>query len=198
MCHRSSATDANRRRPPAAVKRRGVSSVLAMMFLVIFGSLAAAMAVVAQGNLRTADSHMRVSRAMSAAETGLVFASRRLAAESVRFVVTQGVIDDVYGRSLWEGTFADDDAVEILPPSGYTEMDPPQGIGEAIMHAHLADSHSIEVDPGDASLPMIDGNGVLHVRPIALTADVDGLPNADGAYFRLQYKLSYIFEEADA
>ena len=57
--------------------RRGVASVLAMMFLVIFSSLAAAMAVVAQGNLRTADSYMKVSRAMGAAETGLVFAKRR-------------------------------------------------------------------------------------------------------------------------
>ena len=58
--------------------RRGVASVLAMMFLVIFGSLAVAMAVVAQGNLRTADSSLKVSRAMSAAETGIVFATSRL------------------------------------------------------------------------------------------------------------------------
>ncbi len=92
--------------PPAAacpnthrpsVRRRGVSSVLAMMFLVIFGSLAAAMAVVAQGNLRTADSAIKVSRAMSAAETGLVFATRRLAEQSSRFVVEKGVISTDYG-----------------------------------------------------------------------------------------------------
>ena len=62
--------------------RRGVSSVLAMMFMVIFGSLAAAMAVVAQGNLRTADSALQVSRAMSAAETGMTFAIARLSAEA--------------------------------------------------------------------------------------------------------------------
>ena len=84
-------------------KRRGVSSVLAMMFLVIFSSLAAAMAVVAQGNLRTADSYMKVSRAMSAAETGLVFASRRLKSERSRFVVTKGVIDEEYGAAMWGG-----------------------------------------------------------------------------------------------
>ncbi|MCH2161448.1 MAG: hypothetical protein MK085_06195, partial [Phycisphaerales bacterium] len=53
------------------LQRHGVASVLAMMFLVIFSSLAAAMAVVASGNLRTADASLRVSRATSAAETGL-------------------------------------------------------------------------------------------------------------------------------
>ncbi|MCZ6492907.1 MAG: hypothetical protein O6933_02395, partial [Planctomycetota bacterium] len=76
-----------------------------MMFLVIFGSLTAAMAVVAQGNLRTADSAMKVSRAMSAAETGLIFAARRLEAESSRFVVEKGVIDDDFGHDLWLGTY---------------------------------------------------------------------------------------------
>ncbi|MFZ9914002.1 MAG: hypothetical protein ACO3IB_01500, partial [Phycisphaerales bacterium] len=59
-----------------------MASVLAMMFLVIFASLAAAMAVVAQGNLRTADSALKVSRAQSAAESGLVFAARRLEKEN--------------------------------------------------------------------------------------------------------------------
>ena len=93
MDSRTSPVAANRRHRRART-RHGVSSVLAMMFLVIFSSLAAAMAVVAQGNLRTADSYMKVSRAMSAAETGLVFAQRRLASESSRFVVLKGVIDD--------------------------------------------------------------------------------------------------------
>ena len=34
--------------------RRGVASVLAMMFLIIFGSLVAAMGVASTGNVRTA------------------------------------------------------------------------------------------------------------------------------------------------
>ena len=55
----------NDRTSVIVANRRGVASILAMMFLVIFGSLAAAMAVVAQGNLRTADSAMKVSRALS-------------------------------------------------------------------------------------------------------------------------------------
>ena len=82
-------------------RRHGVSSVLAMMFLVLFSSLAATMAVVAQGNLRTAHSALRVSRSLSAAESGLVFAARRLADESSRFVVERGVIDDEFGERLW-------------------------------------------------------------------------------------------------
>ena len=156
-----------------------------MMFMVIFSSLAAVMAVVAQGNLRTADSAMKVSRAMSAAETGLVFAARRLASESSRFVVEKGVVTDVFGHDLWLGTYDVnvDGAVEVLPPVGYTETPPAIGVVEAVRNAHLADVHWLIIEPGDASLPEIDGFGTLRVRPIALTTD--GL----GPYFRLKYEL---------
>src|SRR5690606_27116178 len=65
---------ARRRRPRpagrAAAARRGVASVLAMMFLILFGSLVAAMAVASTGNIRTAASHLSVMRAQAAAETG--------------------------------------------------------------------------------------------------------------------------------
>ncbi|MHC5028937.1 MAG: hypothetical protein ACYTGR_19485, partial [Planctomycetota bacterium] len=94
-----------RRRLDRRRTRRGVASILSMMFLVVFSSLTAAMAVVAMGNLRTADSGLKVSRAMSAAETGLVFASRRLATESSRFVIEKGVIEPTYGHELWLGTY---------------------------------------------------------------------------------------------
>ena len=55
-------------------KRRGVAAVLSMMFMVLFGSLAAAMAVVSQGNLRTANSHLVVSRALGCVDTGMTVA----------------------------------------------------------------------------------------------------------------------------
>ncbi|MDY7108794.1 MAG: hypothetical protein SYC29_09170 [Planctomycetota bacterium] len=171
--------------------RRGVASVLAMMFLVIFGSLAVAMAVVAQGNLRTADSSLKVSRAMSAAETGLVFATRRLADESDRFVVEKGVIDADFAEDLWMGTYDEgaDGEVEVLPPNGYETDTPPAGIVHAVRDGHLADEHDIIVDAGDSALPEIDAEyGTLRVRPIALTADADG-PDPDGPYFRLRYEL---------
>ncbi len=173
-------------------RRRGVSSVLAMMFMVIFSSLAAVMAVVAQGNLRTADSAMKVSRAMSAAETGLVFAARRLASESSRFVVEKGVVTDVFGHDLWMGTYdvGTDGAVDVLPPVGYTEGTLPDGVVEAVRNAHLADSHSFIGEPGDGGLPDIDlFSGTLRVRPIALTVDGLGNPDPLGPYFRLKYEL---------
>lgn len=167
-----------------------MSSVLAMMFLVIFGSLAAAMAVVAQGNLRTADSAMKVSRAMSAAETGLVFAQRRLGTESRRFVVEKGVIDLNYGMDLWLGTLdqAADGAVVVLPPTGFSEAVDPVGVAEAIFNAHVVDTHSFVAEPGDEVLPEVDADGVLRVPPIAVMSDGNGAPNTDGPYFRLKYE----------
>jgi hypothetical protein len=191
MSYRTRPRAASRRRFRRNLRRRGVSSVLAMMFLVIFGSLAAAMAVVAQGNLRTADSAMKVSRAMSAAETGLVFATRRLAEQSSRFVVEKGVIDGDYGHDMWLGTYNEgaDGAVVILPPDGYVEGSDPDGVAEAVMFAHEVDIHTIEVEPGDGMLPAIDGYGTLRTKPIALTSHADGTPNADGPYFRLKYEL---------
>ena len=51
---------AARRTKAKGLSRRGVASVLAMMFLIIFGSLVAAMAIASQGNVRTAATHQAV------------------------------------------------------------------------------------------------------------------------------------------
>jgi len=168
----------------AGRRRRGVSSVLAMLYLVLFGSLAAAMAVVAQSNLRTADSSVRVSRAMSAAETGLTFAARRLAEQANRFVVTQGVIDTDFAFDLWTGDLPEEE-VEVLPPDGYVEVDSPSGIMQAIAYLHEnVDTHWFEESGTDAALPLIDTtNGVLVVKPIALGT------GANDPYFRLRYEI---------
>lgn len=61
-----------------ANRRRGVAAIMAMMFLVIFASLAAAMAVVSQGNLRVADTNMKIGRSLAAAETGMNLMVRKL------------------------------------------------------------------------------------------------------------------------
>ena len=174
-----------RTRSNKGFRRRGVASVLAMMFLVIFGSLAAAMAVVAQGNLRTADSSVKVSRAMSAAETGLVFATRRLASEGRRFVVTKGVIASDFGHKIWLGNVSGSDGeMEILPPDGYESADTPSGLGEAVLGAHLADVHAFDAIPGDAALPDLDTTtGTLLAKPIRMAA------GDDDVYFRLKYEL---------
>jgi hypothetical protein len=173
-----------RRVRPTARRRRGVASVLAMMFLVIFGSLGVAMAIVAQGNLRTAESSIKVSRAMSAAETGLVFASRRLAKESARFVVKKGVIDEDFGHDLWLGEAnGGDGEIVILEPTGYEEDTPVDGIGAAIVNAHAADEGQLTVEAGDSGLPAMNDEGTIETRPLKIIA-------ADArVWFRLKYEL---------
>ncbi len=165
--------------------RRGVASVLAMMFLVIFGSLAAAMAVVATGNLRTADVSLRVSRSTSAAETGLVYGTWILEREARRFVVMKGEIDAAFANHLWRGTWDAglDGEVTVLPPEGYEVDSPTRSLAEAIRAVHLASDHSEVIEPGDASLPTIDSaTGTLDVRPIRVA------PDPDAAWFRLRYE----------
>ena len=58
----------------------GVVLGILPLVVAIFGSLAAAMAVVAQGNLRTAASSLKVSRAQSAAETAKLAKEKESAA----------------------------------------------------------------------------------------------------------------------
>lgn len=173
------------RRSAPPRRRRGVASVLAMMFLVFFGSLGVAMAIVAQGNLRTADSSLKVSRAMSAAESGLVFASKRLAKEGQRFVVRKGVIDADFGHKLWLGTWnpSTDGTVDVLPPIGYVEAGVASGLGEAIRNAHAADGNAMNVEPGDDVRPSLDEDGTVTTRGMRLIADDDRV------WFRLVYEL---------
>jgi hypothetical protein len=178
--------------------RRGVSSVLSMMFLVIFGSLGVAMAVVAQGNLRTADSALRVSRAQSAAETGLAFAARRLQEEAARFVIRDGVIDATLAEQLWRGTYTPTEPgdLAVLPSPNPGGLANPRGIAEAILAAHLDDADIVIIDPGDALLPRIDEeSGQLDAPPIRLgplrDADAPAPPRLAGATPPLHFRVSY-------
>lgn len=168
-------------------RRRGVASVLAMMFLVIFGSLAATMAVVAQGNMRTAQSSLRVSRSLSAAESGLVFARRRLARESSRFIVEKGVIDADYGEAIWFGTTTSaDGVVTVLEPDGYTVSSPSgPGLMHAVHDAHLhQDDYPVVLDDGVVvSLQLDAGAGAIVAPPIRI-----GVLETD-PYFLLRYEL---------
>ncbi|MEM9753321.1 MAG: hypothetical protein AAF916_08030 [Planctomycetota bacterium] len=107
-----------RRASRASVRQRGVAALLAMMFQVIFGSLAAAMAIVSQGNLRTAESHLKINRTLAAAETGLSLMTYHLEV-ATRFdgdgdtrpdvtttdgLIHAGNLDDADGNAydLWE------------------------------------------------------------------------------------------------
>lgn len=122
-------------------RERGVTGVLAMMFLILFSSLAAAMAVMSKGNLRAAETHHRVSRAQAAVDTGLRIAESRLAEAAARFVVAKGEIDATYAGQLWAGTYSASPSVTILPAfDGRTEPNTPTGISQIISMHHASDA----------------------------------------------------------
>ena len=108
-------------------REHGIVSVLAMMFLVIFGSLAAAMAIVAQGNLRTAESYRRVNRSIAAAETGVYFASYRIADITQNILTTKGTIDENLAEQIWQALKDElvaqmSSELHSLEPATYTDQ----------------------------------------------------------------------------
>lgn len=131
-----------------AVSRRGVTSVLAMMFMVMFGSLAVAMAVASQGNLRTANTHLHVVRAMGAAETGMGIAQGVLERSVARFQISKGVVDGAFGQRLWMGETANGDGtINVMPAAdGRADQQNTTGIAEAVLNAHLHDQNRLQVD----------------------------------------------------
>ncbi len=131
-----------RERAGRVESRRGVAAVVSMMFLVMFGSLAAAMAIATKGNIKTASTHVHVIRANSAAETGLVVARARLAEAASRFVVSKSTVDAQFGRDAWGGNPGGLGSVTILPPpSGFNEGGMPMGLARAVANHHAADQN---------------------------------------------------------
>ena len=130
-----------------ARRRRGVASVLAMMLLILFGSLVTAMAIASKGNIRTADTQLHVMRALGAAETGLAVAEQRLQEAAARFVVSRGQIDADAAWGLWTGDLSDLGDVEVLDPaSGFAEDGTPSGMAEALASRHAADVGIVVID----------------------------------------------------
>lgn len=134
----------------AAARRRGVTAVLAMLFLMIFGSLAAAMAIVSQGNLRTADSHLKINRAMAAAETGMDLMVYRLNQ------VTQG----------------DPDMVDTTDPAN--AGDPFYGVRTTVGLIHAGNFYDIDGNAYDMwAGPLPDGtDGIAERLKDALTGEL--------------------------
>ena len=152
--------------------RRGVTGVLAMMFLILFSSLALAMAVVSKGNLRAAETHQRVVRAQGALDTGLEIARARLEEAVSRFVIARGQVDADYALELWNGTYDADPAVKILPPpDGRVEPAPPEGIEDILDMHHDADE---DADPVSAILLADAPRGWVRADPIALERNDSG------------------------
>jgi len=151
----TTSTPAVSRRPAPALRGRlrrltrpGVVSVLSMMFLILFGSLAAAMAIMTRGNIITAATHQHVSRALGAAETGLGMARSRLTEAAARFVVAKGTVDTGFGQRLWSGsTSAGDGVVTVQAPTSYiNNLTSPHGIGEALAQIHAQDQNTLVVN----------------------------------------------------
>lgn len=81
--------------------RKGVAAILAMMFLIVFGSLTAAMAIASRGNIATAATNLHVLRAQAAAETGMSIAAARLLDAADRMWVANSDISPDYMWKLW-------------------------------------------------------------------------------------------------
>lgn len=127
--------------------RRAVASVLAMMLLILFGSLVTAMAISSKGNIRTADTQLHVMRALGAAETGLAVAEQRLGEAASRFIVSRGSLDGSAGADLWTGNLGGLGTVQILsPPSGFAEASLPGGLAEAVANRHASDVGIVPFD----------------------------------------------------
>lgn len=124
--------------------RRGVAAVLAMMFLVLFGSLATAMAIASRGNIVAAATHMHVSRAQSAAETGLAIGRARLEESAARFVVSSSNVTTTFGEALWTGSGSALGSVTVLPSaSGRLDLGTPAGLASAVAELHAQDQNIV-------------------------------------------------------
>ncbi len=136
------------RRGRRKLTRRGVVSILAMMMLVLFGSLSVAMAIASQGNLRTAATHLHVLRAMGAAETGMGVAEARLQHAVNRFIVEKGEVTSSFAGSLWVGSLTGFGQVNVLP---LANGDTPGGIADALINMHSDDENTVVI--GSISTP---------------------------------------------
>lgn len=162
-----------------------------MMFLVLFGSLVAAMAITSRGNIRTASTHLQVTRALGAAETGLIVARNRLASATSRFVVEESDMSAAFVEALWLGGLGGwGDYAVMDNPDGYPDI--PASVAEALLFMHSLDANIIVASDSDISAPMMtsawpDADPAIYkstdwvVTPIvAIEAPVDGGPPPAG------------------
>ncbi|HMN39333.1 MAG TPA: hypothetical protein PKE29_00710 [Phycisphaerales bacterium] len=176
------------------VRQRAVASILAMMFLVMFGSLSVAMAIASQGNLRTAATHLHVVKAMGAAETGMAIAQKQLGNAIARFVCSKGVVDSGMGGRLWTGTTTSSDGtVTILPASnGRIDSVLVRGVADALISAHSADANIVTASgfpttpgmftPGSVDTLVYKASDWVRTPLIGLDTDVSVAGSKASAY----------------
>jgi hypothetical protein len=177
-----------------ALSRRGVASILAMMFLVMFGALSVAMAVASQGNLRTAETHLHIVKAMSAAETGMAIAQRQLADAVGRFVVNKGSVDQGFGLRLWAGTAGASDGGLAVTPAKNGRIDSlmVRGIADALVSAHSADGNLVlaagfptgsgTFSPSNVDTAVYQQNNWVRTALVGLDADMSVAGTKASAY----------------
>jgi len=143
-------------------KRRGVTAILAMMFMVLFGSLAAAMAIASQGNLQTAQTHLVVTRALGALDTGVRLAEARLKTASNQFRIERGEIDAAFLADLWAGTFDSSDGQVLFPDGNAASI----GMMDVLLDLHALDN-TVEIEPEYTPLDSwaVPNPVVLEVNP---------------------------------
>ncbi len=182
--------------------RRGVVSVVAMMFLILFGSLAAAMAIMSKGNIITAATHQHVVRAQGAAETGLGVAEQRLAEAVGRFVVEKGTIDAGFGQRLWKGPVnSGDGQVSVQAPVSYAgAAGSVSDLTHAIAEIHQHDSNivdtgvlqtwnSVYLGTNSAADPQVYAATDWVRTPAIALAGEDDPRHPRGTCFQLEYAL---------
>ncbi|MEM9064267.1 MAG: hypothetical protein AAGB51_02130 [Planctomycetota bacterium] len=168
--------------------RRGAVSVMAMILLILFGSLVAAMAIASQGNLRTSATHLYVLRAVGAAETGLSVARSRLELAASRFKVSTSTIDAGFGADFWSGSMTGYGTIEILPPpTGHSETGLPSNLSDALMNMHLADDDlnddtavtitEMRSAPASADLGIYEGTDWLVTAGVTVAENLGGTPS---------------------
>ncbi len=129
---------------PQHKRRKGVTALLSMMFLVMFGSLSAAMAIASKGNITTAATHLHVLRAQSAAETGLQVAEARLKEAAGRFLMSRSEVDANFGWDMWRGSLGSYGTYDvILGRSGPQNVSDPAGLAAALAQAHTLETNIV-------------------------------------------------------
>ncbi len=159
-----------------------------MMFLVIFASLAAAMAIVSQGNLRTADSHLKMNRALAAAETGVQFLIYRIDEAAKQVKTSKGIIDHSLAQNLWP-LVADELADELGGDIQYAGLN--LYVDGDVLHVP-----AVPISPGDNPtfeatlqphpIPGEDYDGQYYDRPPYSTMGVSNAHPLDATWIRVK------------
>jgi hypothetical protein len=173
--------------------RRGVTAILAMMLLMLFGSLSAAMAIAGRGNISTAAVQLHTNRAHMAAETGMQVARERLADAAARFTVANSTMDATFVRAMWRGTTSGMGTYTTKPPRlGPLNLGAPTGIANALVQVHNKDTNAI---PSLGVSTAVIGNAMAGVSSEYATTHWVYTPavaiDAEAAAAKLAYSVTY-------